>query len=155
MEKTIITCYDEFEKLKGEEIGVSDWFEITQERINQFAEATNDHQWIHTDPERAKVESPFKSTIAHGYLTLSMLPFLWEQIVEVQNLKLMVNYGIDKFKFNQAVLVNNKIRLRAKLHEIANLRGVCKATIKISMEIEGSRKSAFDGLVTFLYHFNN
>ena len=83
----------------GEELGVSPWLEIDQERINLFADATLDHQWIHVDVERAKQESQFKSTIAHGYLTLSLLPHLWEQIIEVNNIKMLVNYGMDKMRF--------------------------------------------------------
>ena len=102
MDKVIINSYEEFEKLVGQQIGVSDWLEIPQERINQFADATLDHQWIHVDAERAKVESPYKSTIVHGYLTLSLLPHLWNEIIEVNNLKMMVNYGMDKMKFGQA-----------------------------------------------------
>ena len=94
MDKVIINSYEDFEKLIGQQIGASDYVELSQERINLFADATLDHQWIHVDAERAKVESPFHSTIAHGYLTLSMLPYLWNQIIEVNNLKMMINYGI-------------------------------------------------------------
>ena len=93
MEKVIINSYEEFEKLVGQQIGVSDYVELSQERINLFADATLDHQWIHVDTERAKVDSPYHSTIAHGYLTLSMLPYLWNQIIQVNNLKMMINYG--------------------------------------------------------------
>ena len=96
MEKVIINSYEEFEKLVGQQIGVSDYVELSQERINLFADATLDHQWIHVDTERAKVDSPYHSTIAHGYLTLSMLPYLWNQIIQVNNLKMMINYGMDR-----------------------------------------------------------
>ena len=96
MEKVIINSYEDLEKLVGQQIGISDYVELSQERINMFADATLDHQWIHVDTERAKRESPFKSTIAHGYLTLSILPFLWNQIIEVNNLKMMVNYGMEQ-----------------------------------------------------------
>ena len=120
MEKVIINSYEDFEKLVGQQIGVSEYVELTQERINLFADATLDHQWIHIDTERAKTESPFKSTIAHGYLTLSMLPHLWNQIIEVNNLKMMINYGMDKMKFGQAVLSGQSIRLVASLHSLAN-----------------------------------
>ena len=102
MSKVVINSYEEFERLLGQQIGVSDWLEVTQERINQFADATLDHQWIHVDVERAKTESPFKSTIVHGYLTLSLLPYFWNQIIEVNNLKMMVNYGMDKMRFGNA-----------------------------------------------------
>lgn len=145
---------EEFEKLVGQQIGVSEWLEIPQERINQFADATLDHQWIHVDAERAKVESPYKSTIVHGYLTLSLLPYLWNQIIEVNNLKMMVNYGMDKMKFGQAVLSGQSVRLVADLHSLVNLRGVAKAEIKFSIEIKDQKKKALEGIATFLYYFN-
>ncbi len=153
MEKVTIKSFDELNALKGGVLGVSDYYEITQEQINLFAEATNDYQWIHVDVERAKKESPFENTIAHGYLTVSLLPFLWEQIVDVQNLKLQVNYGIEKLKFNQAVVVNSRVRLVAKVNEVLNLRGITKAFIGVKLEIEGNKKPAYDGEVVFLYHF--
>ena len=148
-----INSYEDFEKLVGCPIGTSDWVDLPQERINLFADATLDHQWIHVDTERAKVESPFKSTIAHGYLTLSMLPFLWNQIIEVNNLKMMINYGIEKMKFGQAVLAGQRIRLTASLQSLANLRGVAKAEIKFFLEIEGEKKKALEGVAIFLYYF--
>lgn len=154
MDKVIINSYEEFEKLVGQQIGVSDWLEIPQERINQFADATLDHQWIHVDVEKAKAESPFKSTIAHGYLTLSLLPYLWNQIIEVNNLKMMVNYGMDKMKFGQAVLVGQSVRLTAHLQSLVNLRGVAKAEIKFSIDIKDQKKKAIEGVATFLYYFN-
>lgn len=153
MSKTVINSYDEFAALLGKNIGISDYVELPQERINLFADATLDHQWIHVDTERAKTESPFGSTIAHGYLTLSMLPYLWNQIVEVNNLKMMVNYGMDKMKFGQAVKVGQSIRLVADLAAIENLRGVTKAQIKFAIEIKDSPKKALTGVATFLYYF--
>ncbi len=155
MDKVIIKSFDKLNILKGNVLGVSDYYQITQEQINLFAEATNDHQWIHVDIERAKKESPFGNTIAHGYLTVSLLPYLWEQIVDVQNLKLQVNYGIEKLKFNQAVIVNSKVRLVAKVNEVLNLRGITKAFIGVKLEIEGNKKPAYDGEVVFLYHFSS
>ena len=154
MSKVIINSYEEFEKLVGQQIGISDWLEIPQERINLFADATLDHQCIHVNTERAKVESPFKSTIVHGYLTLSLLPYLWNQIIEVNNLKMMVNYGMDKMKFGQAVLSGQSVRLTADLHSLVNLRGVAKAEIKFSIEIKDQKKKALEGIATFLYYFN-
>ncbi|NPD91201.1 MaoC family dehydratase [Xylanibacter muris] len=154
MSKVIINSYDEFAALLGKNIGVSDYVELTQERISLFADATLDHQWIHVDTERAAVESPFKTTIAHGYLTLSMLPYLWNQIIEVNNLKMMVNYGMDKMKFGQAVKSGESIRLVADLHSITNLRGTVKAEIKFSIEIKDQKKKALEGIATFLYYFN-
>ncbi|SMO73183.1 Acyl dehydratase [Saccharicrinis carchari] len=153
MAKLIIKSFEELEALIGKEIGKSEYHSITQEQINQFADATHDHQWIHTDPERAKAESPFGNTIAHGYLTVSMLAYLWEQMVEVQNIKLQVNYGIESLKFNQPVVVNSKIRLVAKVDEVKDLRGVTKAVIGVVLEIEGNKKPAFEGKIIFLYHF--
>ena len=153
MDKLIINSYDEFAEYVGKDLGCSEWLQVTQERINQFADATLDHQWIHVDPERAK-DGPFGQTIVHGYLTLSLLPYLWQQIIEVNNLKMMVNYGMDKMKFGQAVLSGQSVRLSTKLESIANLRGICKVEIKFSIDIKDERKPALTGVATFLYHFN-
>ena len=153
MEKVIVNSYEEFEKLVGQQIGVSEYMEISQDRINLFADATSDHQWIHVDVERAKAESPFHSTIAHGYLTLSILPHLWNQIIEVNNLKMMINYGMEKMRFGQAVLSGQRIRLSAALQSLSNLRGVAKAEVKFAIEIEGSKKKALEGVAVFLYYF--
>ena len=153
MSKVVINNYEEFAAMLGKNIGVSDYVELTQERINLFADATLDHQWIHVNPEKAAVESPFKTTIAHGYLTLSMLPYLWNQIIEVNNLKMMVNYGMDKMKFGQAVKSGESIRLVADLLSIANLRGTVKAEIKFAIDIKDQKKKALEGVATFLYYF--
>ena len=154
MNKVIINSYEEFEQLVGQQIGVSEYVEVSQERINLFADATLDHQWIHVDVERAKVETPYKSTIAHGYLTLSLLPHMWNQIIEVKNLRMMVNYGMDKMKFGQAVLAGQSVRLVTHLHSLQNLRGVAKAEIKFVIEIKDQPKKALEGVATFLYYFN-
>ncbi len=153
MSKVVIGSFLEFEKYIGKELGVSDYLRITQDQINQFAEATLDHQWIHTDPARAAIESPFKSTIAHGYLALSIVPHLWDQIAQINNIKMLINYGIEKLKFNQPVLVNNEVRLRVALQSIINLRGIAKAELNIELEIKGSTKPAFNATLIFLYHF--
>jgi acyl dehydratase len=155
MSKVVIKSFEELEKLVGTELGISDYHQFTQEQINLFADATIDHQWIHVDKDRAKAESPFGDTIAHGYLTLSMLPYLWNQIVDVQNLKLQVNYGIEKFKFNNPVLVNSRVRMVARVINAVNLRGVTKANIGVKLEIEGNKKPAYEGEIVFLYHFNS
>ena len=154
MEKLIINSYEDFAARLGEQLGVSEWLEVSQERINQFADATLDHQWIHVDVERAKAETPYKSTIAHGYLTLSLLPYLWDQIIEVRNLKMLVNYGMDKMRFGKPVLTGSRVRLVASLDGGENLRGMCKTSIKFKIEIEGDRKPALEGVATFLYYFN-
>jgi acyl dehydratase len=153
MSKLIINSYADFEQHIQKELGVSGYLKITQEQINKFAEATLDFQWIHTDVERARLESPFKTTIAHGYLTLSVLPYLWEQVVEVNNTRMMVNYGIEKLRFNQPVLVDNEVRIRTKLASLVNLRGIAKAEVNVSMEIRDNKKTAFDATIVFLYHF--
>lgn len=153
MEKLIINSYEEFAAYAGKELGTSEWLKVDQERINEFADATLDNQWIHVDEERAKAESPYKSTIAHGYLTLSLLPYLWQQIVEVRNISMLVNYGMDKMRFGQAVVTGSRVRLKTKLHNIQNLRGICKTEVDIKIEIEGQPKPALEGIVTFLYYF--
>ena len=139
MAKLVINSYEEFASHLGEKLGESDWLQIDQDRINKFADATLDPQWIHVDVERAKVESPYHSTIAHGYLTLSVL----------------VNYGMDKMKFGQPVITGSRVRLVATLHDIQNIRGICKTSIKFDIEIEGQRKPALSGIASFLYYFNN
>lgn len=154
MEKIIVSSYDEMAALQGKQLGTSDWVEVSQERIDRFADATLDHQWIHTDPGRAAKESPYGGTIAHGYLTLSLLPHLWEQVIEVRNVTMLVNYGMDKMRFGQAVKSGESIRLVADLAGIANLRGTVKAEIKFAIEIKGQKKKALEGVATFLYYFN-
>ncbi|MCD6090499.1 MAG: MaoC family dehydratase [Bacteroidales bacterium] len=153
MEKLIINSYSEFEKHIGKELGISNYHKITQEQINLFADATLDHQWIHTDPEKAKTDSPYGTTIAHGYLSLSILPYLWNQLIEVNNIKMLVNYGIDKLKFNQPVIVYSEVRLQASLKSLINLRGISKAKVNVRLEIKGNPKPAFNATLIFLYHF--
>ncbi|MDO6802825.1 MaoC family dehydratase [Wenyingzhuangia sp. 1_MG-2023] len=154
MAKVVINSFEDFKSYEGKEIGVSEYLDVPQERINQFADATLDHQWIHCDAEKAK-EGPFGNTIAHGYLTLSLMPYLWEQIIEVNNSKMLVNYGIEKLRFNKPVSVGSRLRLRTKLKSIDNLRGISKAVLSINIEIEGERKTALDADIIFLYHFVN
>ncbi len=153
MAKVIINNFEDFAAYVGKEIGVSDYLAISQAQIKQFADATFDHQWIHLDTERAKTESPFKKTIAHGYLTLSLVPYLWGQIVEVNNIRMLVNYGIDGLKFNQPVVVDSEVRLRVKLGAITNLRGIAKAELNAVMEIKDNPKPAFVASIVLLYHF--
>ena len=150
-----IRNHEEFGKHLGKELGTSPYHKITQKQIIKFADATLDHQWIHTDPVRAVTDSPFKATIAHGYLTLSLIPFLWKQIVDIQNLKMEINYGIENLRLGQAVIVNSEVRLKVKLLAIANLRGITKATIGVELEIKDQMKAAFSGSLVFLYHFLN
>jgi len=154
MNKIVVNNFDEFQQYVGKELGVSDYITISQDQINLFADATLDHQWIHIDAERTKIESPYKSTIAHGYLNLSVLPYLWDQIIEVNNSKLTVNYGIEKLRFNHPVLVDSQVRVRASLRSLINLRGVSKAEIQVSLEIKDNKKTALDATIFFLYHFS-
>ena len=154
MPPVVIKSFEDFEKYNGQELGTSDYFRITQKQINLFADATYDHQWIHCDPERAKQEGAFGNTIAHGYLTLSIVPHLWEQIVRVENLKMMINYGIENLRFAQAVTVDSEVRLVANLKNVANLRGTVKAEVEVKLEIKDQKKPAFTGLLVFLYHFH-
>ena len=153
MEKLVINGFSEFQTYIGKELGVSEYLKVTQQQINLFADATLDHQWIHTDPIRA-ASGPFKNTIAHGYLVLSLVPYLWEQIAEIQNVKMLVNYGIEKMKFNQPLIVDHEVRLRVTLKSLNDLRGICKAEMDITMEIKDNPKPAFTATIIFLYHFN-
>jgi acyl dehydratase len=153
MGKLIIRSHAEFEEHVGQELGISSYMTVTQDQINKFADATFDHQWIHVDEERAKRDGKFGSTIAHGYLTLSLLPYMWDEIIQVENIKMLVNYGVDEFRFNQPVLVNSRIRTRVVLRSVTNLRGITKIQLNVYMEIEGNKKPAFEGIMTFLYHF--
>ena len=123
MDQLIINSYEEFAAYEGKQLGASEWLQVDQDRINSFADATLDHQWIHVDTARAAEESPYKSTIAHGYLTLSLLPHMWNEIIKVNNLKMMVNYGMDKMRFGVPVITGSKIRLVASLEHIENLGG--------------------------------
>lgn len=149
-----ISNHDQFEAFLGKQLGVSNYHKISQTQIDQFAEATLDHQWIHTDADRARTDGPFGATIAHGYLTLSLIPYLWKDIVSITNLKMEINYGIESLRFGQPVLVDSEVRLKADLKAILNLRGVTKVTIAVELEIKGQKKPAFGGDVVFLYHFN-
>ncbi len=152
MPQLVIGSFKEFEQYVGKDLGISDWLEITQEQVTQFADATLDHQWIHLDPEKAK-EGPFGTTIAHGYLTLSIAPYLWKQIAEIRNLKMMINYGIEKLKFNQPVKVGGQVRLKAFLNSLIDLRGITKAQLDITLEIRDNPKPAYTASLIFLYHF--
>ena len=147
-----IGSFEEFERHIGKDLGESEPLKITQDQINLFAKATLDHQWIHTDAERAK-EGPFGQPIAHGYLTLSLVPHLWEQILVAHNLKMMVNYGADNLKFNQPVPVGSELILKANLKNVTNLRGITKAEVNARMEIVGNKKPAFTATLILLYHF--
>lgn len=123
----------------GAELGQSDWFEITQERINQFAEATGDYQWIHIDEEQAK-QGPFGATIAHGYLTLSLTNMFLPEIISVENISMGINYGVNKVRFPAPVPSGSRVRFSAVLQEVTEIPGGVQAIIVITVEVEGSEK---------------
>lgn len=154
MSKTIIHNIDEFIERKGTELGVSEWFEVSQEVINNFSDATRDHQWIHVDTNKAATDSPYGSTIAHGYLTLSLLPSFLDEIIEVHNLKQLVNYGIKDFTFKNAVKVGRRLRMRASVKSAKDLGNICQATITCTFEVEGLEEPVAEGNIIFLYYFD-
>ena len=133
--------FDTIASLAGQEIGVSDWLEITQERINQFADATGDHQWIHVNVEMAKQMMPGGKTIAHGFMTLALLPRLQHQMYTVNGIKLAINYGLNKVRFPAPVPVGSKIRLTATLLDVEEVKGGAVQVVASGvMEREGSDK---------------
>jgi acyl dehydratase len=132
---------DELKKLAGSDLGTSEWIEVTQERINTFADATGDHQWIHVDEEKAK-EGPFGAPIAHGYLTLSLFIPLFTELLDVQGVTTKVNYGLNKVRFPSPVKVGSRIRLIGKLAEVEDVKGGVQITVDGTIEIEGAPKPA-------------
>jgi acyl dehydratase len=139
---TTATTFEELPKLAGKETGVSDWVEITQDRINQFAEATGDHQWIHVDVERAKKELPGGRTIAHGYLTLSLIPWLTGNFLKIEGATRGINYGSNKIRFTNMVPVGSKVRARAKLLSAEARAGGMQLVNEVTIEIEGQDRPA-------------
>jgi acyl dehydratase len=137
----VFSSADEFKAAVGQEVGVSDWFEIDQDRINTFAEATGDHQWIHVDPERAAT-GPYGKTIAHGYLTLSLLATLMKSTYEVSGAKMGVNYGLNKVRFPAPVPVGSKVRVRTRLLSVDDVAGGLQVVWSATIELEGSDKPA-------------
>lgn len=132
---------DELKELAGSGLGASSWIEITQERINTFAEATGDHQWIHTDPERAK-DGPFGAPIAHGHLTLSLFIPLFTGLLDVEGVSTKVNYGLNKVRFPAPVPAGSRIRLAARLTAVEDVPGGVQITVDGTIEIEGGKKPA-------------
>ena len=140
------------EERVGTHLGYSDWLEITQERVNTFADATGDHQWIHVDVERAKAESPFGGPIAHGYLTLSLGPVLFPQILRVDGIKMGVNYGCGKVRFPSPVPVGSNLRLGATLDSIEEVGGGWhQISMTFTFEVEGAPKPACVSEIIFRY----
>lgn len=140
MAPRIITGPDEVKALAGQHVGYSEWLEVTQERVNLFAEATGDHQWIHVNPERAAKESPFGGPIAHGYLTLSLAPALLPQIVQFHGFSLGVNYGCDKVRFTSPVPVGAKLRMGLTVASVEEITGGLQNAYDLVFETEGASK---------------
>ncbi|RST04445.1 MaoC family dehydratase [Streptomyces sp. WAC05374] len=138
-EPRIFTSADELRGAVGEQLGHSDWLEIEQKRIDLFAEATGDHQWIHVDPERAAA-GPFGTTIAHGYLTLSLLPLFVPQIMRVEGMRMGVNYGTNKVRFPAPVPVGSRLRATARLEDVTDAGGGVQVTAVVTVEREGGDK---------------
>jgi acyl dehydratase len=128
--------------LVGRHLGYSDWVEVTQEQVNRFADATGDHQWIHVDVERAKKESPFGGPVAHGFLTLSLLPMLLPQVLETTGFRLTVNYGTDKVRFPSPVPVGSRVRAGATLDAATPVDGGLQMAVTVTVEVEGADKPA-------------
>ncbi|GAB2869617.1 MaoC family dehydratase [Nocardioides pacificus] len=131
----------EFARAEGDVLGTSDWIEVDQARIDAFADATGDHQWIHVDAERAAA-GPFGATIAHGFLTLSLLPPMLNQLYRVDNVTMAVNYGLDKVRFMAPVRVGSKVRAAASVLLVTSLDGAVQAVFETVFEVEGSEKPA-------------
>jgi acyl dehydratase len=141
--KREVADIQELKSLEGQEIAVGDWLEITQERIDRFADATSDHQWIHVDVERCKRESPFGTTIAHGYLTLSLIPYLNQESFAIrQKFRMSINYGSNKVRFTSPVPSGSRIRNRTALVELSEVPGGWQARWQVTVEIEGKDKPA-------------
>ena len=151
--KIIFKNYEDFKPYVGKEIAVSDYLKITQERVRKFAEATSDHQWIHLDQERARKETPFGGTIAHGYLTICLAPYFIQETIDFVGVKMVINYNLNKMKFTEPVRVGDKLRMRVALIEVKNLRGTIKASMGLTFEIQNG-KTACTAEVVYLYRFD-
>ena len=146
---TVINGLAELKTRVGEHLGYSDFVEITQEKVNAFADATGDHQWIHTDPERAK-DGPFGTAIAHGYLTLSLLPVFLETLYEIKSLKMGLNYGANKLRFITPVPVDSRVRATATLVDTADIGIGTQSTLSFVVELEGAEKPALIAEVVYV-----
>jgi acyl dehydratase len=153
MTKFLFHDSNELTELIGKEVAVSDWLEIKQSMIQTFADCTNDHQWIHTDVERAKKESIYGSTIAHGFLTLSLIPYFLESCISYPFAKRSINYGLNKVRFPHAVTVNSKLRGRFFIQEITPIDRGIQIEWNIIIEIEGIEKPASAADVLFRLYF--
>ncbi|MBN2153286.1 MAG: MaoC family dehydratase [Candidatus Lokiarchaeota archaeon] len=151
MAKVVLEGIEAFKQNAGKELGVSDWVDVTQEKVNQFADATGDHQWIHVDVARANKESPFGGPIAHGYLTLSMVASLLFELYEVKKTKLVINYGLNKVRFPAPVPVGKRVRARASVVGVKDIEGGVEVELSVTVEIEGGTKPACVAAVVYRY----
>jgi acyl dehydratase len=147
---TIVDGLEAFHDLVGKQVGFSDWQTVTQERVNLFADATGDHQWIHTDPERAK-EGPFGGAIAHGYLTLSLAPVLLNQVLRVDKMKFGVNYGANKIRFPSPVPVGSDVRMGVTVANVEDVEGGVQVTYDMVLEVRDAPKPACVAQVVYRY----
>ncbi len=148
---TITLDLDELKAKVGSHLGYSNWHTVTQEEVNLFADATNDHQWIHVDPERAKA-GPFGTTIAHGYFTLSLAPSLLGEILVVDGPRLAVNYGLNRVRFPSPVPIGSNLRCGAELESVDEVEGGYQVTLKLTFEVEGTSKPACVAEIVFRYY---
>lgn len=151
MAPRIVRTIDEAKALVGQEIGVSGWLVVDQGRIDRFASATDDHQWIHVDVERARIEMPGGQTIAHGYLLLSLMPALMDMIVELPTLERAINYGLNKVRFKNPVPAGSRVRMRSVLLQAQKRAGALQVILENTLEVEGQEKPAFVAEVIALY----
>ena len=155
MLKRRIHSVEDFISLTDSLLGESEWLCINQKLINNFADVTKDHQWIHVDEKKIHEESPYGVAIAHGYLLVALIPYFMDQICKFENLDRIVNYGMDKIVFSAPVPVNSKLRLRAFLKSAKDLGEICFATIQCVFEIEGVAKPVMEGNIKYLYYFKS
>jgi Acyl dehydratase len=154
MSKIVIGSYQEFEAYVGKELGVSDYLKLNNRGSTSLHRQPSITSGFTPMLNGLEKESPFKKTIAHGYLAVSLVPYMWNQIATINNVKMLINYGIEKLKFNQPILVDSEVRLRVKLASLINLRGIAKVELDAILEIKDNPKPAFTATVILLYHFN-
>lgn len=153
MDKLVISKSQDFEIYKGKELEPSPYMIIDQKRINEFADATNDHQWIHCDPARAEKELPFGKTIAHGYLIVSLIPYMITQVLDIKNYKEAINYEIIHLKFMEPVPVNGEIRIKTEIYDVKQIRDLTKVQFNVVVELKGDKRPVMKAKLVYLYRF--
>ena len=149
---TVVASLEALKDCEGTQLGVSDWIAVDQERIDAFARATDDHQWIHCDVERARRESPWKQTIAHGYLTIALAPTLLNQLLQIRGWKAVINAGIDKLRLSAPVPAGARVRMGAEIRSVRSLPGGgVRVAFQLRFEVEGSEKPACTASVNYVY----